>query len=739
MKKNHFLRKMLSVLLALTMCLSLPLSVLAEEGTVDVETTAGNNEPIDVNITIESAPQADGSVQTNTTTEAEAQVTGSGMIVDYSGQSSMTTDPNGTETGTSSSEYFVTNEDDTYNAVGGSEMVQGTQAPSASVDVPLTSEEGSNENTGYGDEAGTTNTTGDVPQGPNDGEYDYNKETVVEQGSVTATTNEVIFREEADVDMDYITSTSRDDGTNDLFNYDGDMMTDEQIAEASKEASNNGYTHLLIGSDVFSRYSAALISKNRDPSYDADEEPVFIKDGVPYYAQRPHTNLERGKYFVDGFYLDGEYVDEEVLARWDYIQRFVFVDVDTGEIFTTYCVDQQTVYQTGFNYIVQNLEDANYYSEENAAKIRAVALNGYWGAESGAGSLDELKAKLAASGEFTEEELAMVTDGLAMTATQYAIWTYSNEENGDDFISAYYIKQGKDRPSALADGQEKEVDLLFKVCSFLTNLAPVELKGDTSDTMINKDNFLKDLSVKVIEKAENHDNNYDNNTDNDAYVTEITFALKVTPSGKDGEEMVVEIVGENGVLAKGRISGEAQPGEVSLKVDDNGNYTFENIIITEGDQNFSINLSGVQHLEEGVYLYTSEIKDNESSQTMVGLANGTRNYNVTMEIDFKLDVKDEVVATEHVWRTEWTNSTAGNDDPPAPGGNNPEATTFTIADEPVPMAEAAEDGTVEIEDEEVPLADAPKTGDSSLILAAISALSGLGYAGLTFTTRRKEQ
>lgn len=46
---------------------------------------------------------------------------------------------------------------------------------------------------------------------------------------------------------------------------------------------------------------------------------------------------------------------------------------------------------------------------------------------------------------------------------------------------------------------------------------------------------------------------------------------------------------------------------------------------------------------------------------------------------------------------------------------------------------------MEIFDEEVSLADAPKTGDSSLILAAISALSGLGYAGLTFTTRRKEQ
>ena len=46
---------------------------------------------------------------------------------------------------------------------------------------------------------------------------------------------------------------------------------------------------------------------------------------------------------------------------------------------------------------------------------------------------------------------------------------------------------------------------------------------------------------------------------------------------------------------------------------------------------------------------------------------------------------------------------------------------------------------MEIPDEEVPLADAPKTGDGSLILVAISALSGIGYGAVTFTTRRKEQ
>ena len=40
--------------MALVLCLSLPLSVLAEEGVVEVETTSGHTKAVDVTIIIES-------------------------------------------------------------------------------------------------------------------------------------------------------------------------------------------------------------------------------------------------------------------------------------------------------------------------------------------------------------------------------------------------------------------------------------------------------------------------------------------------------------------------------------------------------------------------------------------------------------------------------------------------------------------------------------------------------------
>ena len=107
--------------MALVMCLSLPLSVLAEEGVVEVETTSGHTEAVDVTITIESASLPDGSTRTDTTTVAQDHTTDSGMNVDYSGHSSTTTPPDGPATGSASTEYSVTSEDGTYHAEGGSE------------------------------------------------------------------------------------------------------------------------------------------------------------------------------------------------------------------------------------------------------------------------------------------------------------------------------------------------------------------------------------------------------------------------------------------------------------------------------------------------------------------------------------------------------------------------------------------------------------------------------------------
>lgn len=146
-----------------------------------METTGGNTETVNVNITIEKTQQPDGSTQTNTTATAQDQTTGSGLSVDYNDQSSRNTAPDGTTTGTESSEYQVSNADGTYGAAGGSDKTVSSQAPSVTVEVPLTTEPVENQNTGYGDPVGTADTTGDVPAGSDDGTYDYTTDTVTQQ------------------------------------------------------------------------------------------------------------------------------------------------------------------------------------------------------------------------------------------------------------------------------------------------------------------------------------------------------------------------------------------------------------------------------------------------------------------------------------------------------------------------------------------------------------------------------
>lgn len=502
------------------------------------------------------------------------------------------------------------------------------------------------------------------------------------------------------------------------------------------------------------------------------EKSVVGPNGETYYLHRLDSmgnNLN-----VEGWYQDGEWVKElngndKYGVVYSSAQQFVLVDKNTGEVITTYCADMNTFTEYGFGYSVENLEDANYYDEDQAEMIRSIAKKGYWGTSEGAGSLDAMREMLRnakdANGKriFTDEEIdESLTDGVALTATQMAIWSCSNHMSGTEFVNSHYFgKIGeletseKGPGSNISQDKEDEVKLMFKLYEYLKNLEPTKLENTTADTIINADNFLKDMSVTVIEKAENHTNNQDDSDENDAYVTDLTFALVVTPSTENGDDLVVTVMdGNNNVIASARIAGEAEDGETVLVADESGNYTFANIVLTEGTQNFNITMKGIQNLKEGVYLYTSEVRTNDdgsetSSQTMVGVASGQRGVNVSMDIEFDLSVEDEIVAKEHVWRTEWYDR---DDDDGGNGGNGGgSGSTVVIEDPNVPLAAAEtieisendvplSDGAVlNIEDSMIPLAVLPMTGDVSVIWMLLSLISGLGLAGVSFADRKKRR
>ena len=493
------------------------------------------------------------------------------------------------------------------------------------------------------------------------------------------------------------------------------------------------------------------VDENGNPVFNSEGNPVYVTVTTGYKTYKG----EDGK--TDYYVLDE---DGNILvsygAVWAGAQQFVLVDKETGEVVTTYCADIATKTQDNFGYNIVNLEDSTYYDEAQAKQIRTIATNGYWGTtgtetdEEGntvpkAGSLEAMKQMLLASGQFTADELASLNDGVALSATQMAIWSCSNHMAGAEFVNTNYVET-QYTTGYVPQDKEDETKLMFKIYEYLTHLTPTEIeKPTTADTIINADNFLKDMSVTVIEKAEDHENNKNESDKDDAYVTNLSFALVVTPSTENGDNLVVKVLDPLGnVLACGRVAGENKDGESydMLTADENGNYTLSGITLVEGSTNFNLTLEGVQNLKEGVYLYTSEIDtaedenpDNDrSSQTMVGMAGGKREVGVSMKLEFELSVEDAVVVTERVWRSDYDNyNPPGGNTPPSggetpPSGEvNPPEDIIEIPDEDTPL--------VDIPEDDIPLADVPKTGDASALWMALSALSAAGL----FLIRKKSE
>ena len=535
-------------------------------------------------------------------------------------------------------------------------------------------------------------------------------------------------------------------------------------------AENDGYDYVIVGSGNTSKYVPAIVFTTPlsdedklalygDNAYIGTSYRSYYISHLPQEEQDRIAKDENGNYVTDedGYILDidgnrilkeertaigpngevtylhrfdnyndtlsvegwydaatGEWVkelngDEAFTAVWAGPQQFILVD-DEGNIVTTYCADSTTPTQESFGYYIENLEESDYYTEKEAEMIRSIAKNGYWGTEDGTGSLESMKEQLLATGAFTEEELESLTDGVALSATQMAIWTYSNKMSGIQFVNSHYSNWGVGN---VPEAQEDEVTLLFKIYDYLINLEPTKTQNTTADTLINSENFVKDLSVTVIEMDKDHANNKDYDTSNDAYTTKVSFSLVVAPSGSDQDNLVAYLMDSDGnVMASGRIAGEGN--EPMLPKDESGNYYFDNVTMVEGDQSFQLNLSGVQYLEEGVYLYTSEITDdNVSSQTMVGLASGDRGVNVTMDIQFDLDVEG-VLVTERVWHdlddptvTPPPSADPPSDPPAVPASEDPgvQTTVFRVNNQ--------EENLEVIPEEPVPLAAPVITGDTS--------------------------
>ena len=412
-----------------------------------------------------------------------------------------------------------------------------------------------------------------------------------------------------------------------------------------------------------------------------------------------------------------------------------------------------------------------------------------------------MRNALTPSGEpfFTQEEIDTLTDGVALTATQMAIWSCSNPMTGVQFVNSHYVgnpadtatdKSGAGSLGDVPTEKEDETKLMFKLYEYLLTLPPTTTTHTTADTIINVDNFISEMSLSLLEKVVIEETDQETAVSKDSYNVQLSFKPAVVPSTVNGDNLIARVLDVSGnVLAEGRLAGFATAEETYLMADANGYYTFPAFVMKEGDQTFRLSIEGTQNLKDGVYLYTSETQMDEdgqqiTSQTMVGKANGKQGVHATMELHFELAVKDQEVATEHYQSTEEpvtppvdppvtppvtppiyippvvtpTNPTT----PTTPGTEEPETETpETETPSPetpgakTPVEETPVDGEeeedseselVDIPEEEVPatdkpeLAEVPKTGAAltiGLLLYPMTIIALLLGASLAVRKRRK--
>ena len=342
----------------------------------------------------------------------------------------------------------------------------------------------------------------------------------------------------------------------------------------------------------------------------------------------------------------------EQVGGWRYgtgTAQFQLTDpTKAGSVYTAYCADIDTTSKTGWWYKVENLEDAAYYARGDAADhIRAIALTGYWGTAAGTGSLGAVKEALCAAIDggtlttMTKEDVAALTEGEALTATQMAIWKYGNPyevitlgANTLDRGSPYWdycdevLRAQYGMDDAAIDDALARIEAVAAYLMGLTMTA-----AEAGETPILRDGELvKEVSLRVGQKV-----------GEGLYRADLLFSLQATL--QQGDAVTVQLLGADGtVLGEGRIAPAEEEGV--LQPDSGGRYTLGGLTLkAEEELACRFALTGVQQLRRGVYVYTSEVREGVSSQTFVGLAEGETQVKGQQELTLRFTPPADPVPT----------------------------------------------------------------------------------------------
>lgn len=579
----------------------------------------------------------------------------------------------------------------------------------------------------------TTEVSGDIKEDENDTEYDQTT-TVTENrelglGFIEGETVDNSETEISSINPSYPNASELEIGTGDDYNYDH--------SDSSKPQPN-------------------------------------IPDAYDYYYSGHAAEPENNLYTV--VYTDKKGKTKEVNTT-----QFVLTSSDGSSKNVAYCCDFNTSAKLGKWYTIDNIEDAGYYttdgSEEN---IKYLVINGYWGTDSGMGSLEHfknnLKQRIAYDTAMNTNKLSPqairkrealdtvidnLTDAQAMAITQAAIWAYgkrTDEYTFKEFKDDIILDVGK-----VLDSYPTGNDYI----TVLKDLLDVFLNYDNNDSVsipTSEFNATKVFDADSINKigftVKEKDAGFSKFYDTDIYKCDIGLVLNVDFTSTNKLEIVLRsyINGVSGDYIE-RYYELLPNGATATKLnqitpDENGKYVLP-VSLSEHVK-LDIELKGTQSLKDGVYIFTSH-GGTDKSQTFVSVGEGVRKIDVKKSLNIFLEVNEATKTTSREWSKVWAESVPApvappeevppveepKEDPkPEPPVENPPAEE---PEDDIPVEVPVLDPEPEVVTPEVPTpekitevkkevvktntAKAPKTGDESHVVFYLAVALSAVFAG----------
>ena len=608
------------------------------------------------------------------------------------------------------------------------------------------------------------------------------------------------------------------------------VMKDSKVSEdltGSSETKEPETTGDLKSDNPNNYNQTTVTTEERNANVTVNE--VSVSSGIPVYIDENGNIVGRADegfyyYWSDIYTVDGKsIIDKEVPdtywktgGTYGYIvdaegnrtqvhnegvcQRVVAHDngtttdrSDDFEVGGLYCVDASTGIEQDLKYRRANLEDADYYSEDDIAHLREIMTYGYtWDddTDSGMTNLQAIKdmikdAQENGSPEVKELLKDMDVDNLtreqAATATGMAVWTFGNRFELEEGEYVEYVSRD-------GNAQNKaRIETLYKYLCTLTIEEPKETQ------IINEEKFIDEFDMVIGGMVENNEANKDEDDTNDVYNVDVKFSLVVQPSA-DNDDLIVKVVDDKGNVVKtARIAGEQKENEdfeyAKTETDENGNlyYVLEGLELAENSNtNFNLKLEGTQLLENGVYIFESQKLSKEEridqtiqlwkdygeleyaladlgsmeavreyigknyvdgiyeSQNFIGKYQGEAEIGVSMKIDLSFNVEEGTVTTVREWHFDSDPIVENPRDPEDPEDPRDPYEPTVIDDDPTPLAPnpPAEQydvpETETIVDEEVPLADVPGLGDDSAIWMLVAAFAVFSLVVITAPAKKRE-